>query len=74
MSEHDAETYNKLLSRIEKEVNMTRNVFDALEAAEHERTWAKHQTSGDFDDGKLIESMTNEKNIYRRQVAASRRK
>ncbi|VDM60642.1 unnamed protein product [Angiostrongylus costaricensis] len=39
-----------------------------LEAKRKERQWTRHQTSGDLDDGKLIEGVTGEKNIYRRRL------
>lgn len=65
MSDYDANAYNELYEKIGKQVKMFRTMVDLLEAREHERQWAKHQTSGDFDDGKLIEGMTGEKTIYR---------
>lgn len=65
MSEYDADAYNQLASHIGKQVRVLRGIIDSLESQRHEREWAKHQTSGDLDDAKLIESMTGEKNIYR---------
>lgn len=65
MSSYDANAYNELYEKIVKQVKMFRTIVDSLEAREHERHWAKHQTSGDLDDGKLIEGMTGEKTIYR---------
>jgi hypothetical protein len=65
MSEHDAEAYEKLHRKTERQTTMLKNIIDSLEAKEKERQWAKHQTSGDLDDGKLIEGMTGEKTIYR---------
>ncbi|CAD5234405.1 unnamed protein product [Bursaphelenchus xylophilus] len=68
MSEHDAEEYQKIHSKISKQVNSLRNVIESLEAREKERQWSKNQTAGDLDDGKLIEGIAGEKNIYRRRV------
>lgn len=65
MSEHDANAYESLHKKIERQTTMLKNIIDSLEAKEKERQWAKHQTSGDLDDGKLIEGMTGEKTIYR---------
>uniref|UniRef100_A0A915CPU8 VWFA domain-containing protein n=1 Tax=Ditylenchus dipsaci TaxID=166011 RepID=A0A915CPU8_9BILA len=68
MSEYDADAYNELNNKISKQVKVFKSILDSLEAREHERQWAKHQTSGDLDDGKLIEGMTGEKAIYRRRI------
>lgn len=65
MSQHDASAYNELYVKISKQVKMLKGIIGSLEAKEHERQWAKHQTSGDLDDGKLIEGMAGEKAIYR---------
>lgn len=65
MSEYDADAYEKLHKKVDKQVAVLRNIIDSLEAKEKERQWAKHQTTGDLDDGKLIEGMTGEKTIYR---------
>jgi hypothetical protein len=67
MSEYDADAYNQLAVRIRKQVRMLRGIIDSLESRKHDREWAKHQTSGDFDDAKIIEGMTGDKNIYRLQ-------
>uniref|UniRef100_A0A1I7YH63 VWFA domain-containing protein n=1 Tax=Steinernema glaseri TaxID=37863 RepID=A0A1I7YH63_9BILA len=68
MSEYDADAYKQLYSKIERQATVLKNVIDSLEAKEKERQWVKHQMSGDFDDGKLIEGMTGEKAIYRRRL------
>lgn len=65
MSEHDADAYARLHQRVAKHVGHLRSVIESLEAREKERQWAKNQTSGDLDDGKLIEGLAGEKNIYR---------
>lgn len=39
-----------------------------LEARGRERQWVRHQTSGDVDEGKLIEGVTGEKAVYRRRA------
>ncbi|TKR72344.1 hypothetical protein L596_019812 [Steinernema carpocapsae] len=68
MSEYDSDAYNQLYKKVEKQATVLKNVIDSLEAQEKERQWVKHQMSGDFDDGKLIEGMTGEKAIYRRRL------
>ncbi|KAI6195560.1 VWFA domain-containing protein [Aphelenchoides fujianensis] len=68
LSEHDATAYNSLLSKVLSAINLTKRVLEDLQAKEKDRRWAKHQTSGDLDDGKLIEGMTGERNVYRKRV------
>ncbi|VDM74551.1 unnamed protein product [Strongylus vulgaris] len=68
MSEYDADAYMSLWSKIEKHSNLLRSVVEQLEAKEKERLWARHQTTGDLDDGKLIEGITGERNIYKRRI------
>lgn len=40
---------------------------DATVTVGKERQWLKNQTHGDLDDGRIIEGLTGEKNIYRRR-------
>ncbi|CAJ0945171.1 unnamed protein product, partial [Mesorhabditis belari] len=68
MSEYDDEAYQKLWKRVQRESAHLKSIIEQLEAKKKERLWARHQTIGDLDDGKLIEGMTGEKNIYRRRV------
>lgn len=68
MSEYDANVYKQFYDKVSRQVGLLKNVVDSLEAREKERRWAKHQTSGDLDDNKLIEGMAGEKAIYRKRV------
>uniref|UniRef100_A0A7E4ZTR3 von Willebrand factor A domain-containing protein 8 n=1 Tax=Panagrellus redivivus TaxID=6233 RepID=A0A7E4ZTR3_PANRE len=68
MTEHDAAQYEAVRGKIDSYVTRMKAVIDSLEAREQERQWMKHQTSGDLDDGKLIEGMTGEKAIFRRRM------
>ncbi|EYC24845.1 hypothetical protein Y032_0013g2134 [Ancylostoma ceylanicum] len=68
MSEYDADAYMSLWKKIEKQSTLLRSIVEQLEAREKERQWARHQTVGDLDDGKLIEGITGERNIYKRRI------
>lgn len=65
MSEYDADAYNSLWKKVEGLSGRLKGIVEQLEAKRRERLWARHQTSGDLDDSKLIEGITGEKNIYR---------
>lgn len=67
MSEHDASLYRQLSESVQRQVQLLRVILDSLQATSKERQWLKHQTSGELDDSKLIESITGEKAIYRRR-------
>ncbi|CAI2356267.1 unnamed protein product [Caenorhabditis sp. 36 PRJEB53466] len=68
MSDYDAEAYENVWKKVQASSRKLASVIDQLEAKKKEREWTKHQTSGDLDDGKLIEGVTGEQNIYRRRV------
>lgn len=67
MSEYDAEMYENFLQNVQKQVNILRVILDGLQAKSKERHWMKHQTSGELDDTKLIESITGEKSVYKKR-------
>lgn len=62
--------YNKYVNskhRIDKYVKQLRNVLETTEAKKKERVWVSRQTSGDFDERRLIDGLTGEKNVYKRR-------
>ncbi|KJH40797.1 hypothetical protein DICVIV_13241 [Dictyocaulus viviparus] len=71
MSEYDDNAYMSLWSKVEKHSTRLRSIIEQLDAKRKERQWIRHQTSGDLDDGKLIEGITGERNIYRRRLDVS---
>ncbi|KAE9414501.1 hypothetical protein Angca_006025 [Angiostrongylus cantonensis] len=68
MSEYDDDAYMSVWNKIEKHASHLRSIIEQVEAKRKERQWTRHQTSGDLDDGKLIEVVTGERNIYRRRL------
>ncbi|CDW54563.1 AAA 5 domain containing protein [Trichuris trichiura] len=68
MSEFDAETYDSLMKQVGKHVDYLKQVMQGLQARGKERRWVRHQTSGDFDEGKVVEGITGEHNVYRRRL------
>lgn len=55
MSMSSAQDYYSYLHQVENQINQLRVVLQGLQAKSKERVWLRHQTSGDLDDGKLIE-------------------
>ncbi|KPI95707.1 Uncharacterized protein KIAA0564-like [Papilio xuthus] len=68
MSEYDAKLYGQFLRAVQPQIGALRGVLAELQAKKKERQWSRHQTSGDLDDGKIIEGLTGERAIYRRRV------
>jgi hypothetical protein len=43
-------------------------ILNSIQAKGKERQWIMHHTYGDFDDSKIIEGLSGEKNIYCRRA------
>ncbi|CAK1551283.1 unnamed protein product, partial [Leptosia nina] len=68
MSEYDANLYGNFLKAVQPQISALRGVLAELQAKKKERQWSRHQTSGELDDGKIIEGITGERSIYRRRA------
>ncbi|XP_026486549.2 von Willebrand factor A domain-containing protein 8 [Vanessa tameamea] len=68
MSEYDAKLYGQFLRAVQPQIGALRGVLAELQAKKKERQWSRHQTSGELDDGKIIEGITGERSIYRRRT------
>ncbi|CAL8113762.1 unnamed protein product [Orchesella dallaii] len=65
MSKYDGNVYEDMIHPIKAQIQSLRTVLESLQSNAKERKWVRHQTSGEFDDSKLIEGVVGEKNIYR---------
>ncbi|XP_050685051.1 von Willebrand factor A domain-containing protein 8-like [Leptidea sinapis] len=68
MSEFDAGLYQQFYRAVQPQISALRGVLAELQAKKKERQWSRHQTSGELDDGKIIEGITGERSIYRRRT------
>lgn len=68
MSIYDDSIYRQYLQPIQHQIKQMHSILDQMKFKSNERQWIKHQTHGEFDDNKLIESLTGEKNIYRHRT------
>lgn len=68
MTEEDNRMYNGVLEQVRGPIVQLQNMLSTLKAHDGERTWAKHQSDGVWDDAKLVEGITGERNIYKRRV------
>ncbi|ETN04638.1 hypothetical protein PPTG_14469 [Phytophthora nicotianae INRA-310] len=67
MSEREWETYLSYFKRVERESAQLRAVLANLEAVAHERNWLRHQSSGELDDGKLVDGVAGERLVFKRR-------
>ncbi|RLN95927.1 hypothetical protein BBJ28_00014037, partial [Nothophytophthora sp. Chile5] len=67
MSDCEWETYQSYFTRVERESAQLRAVLGNLEAVAQERSWLRHQSSGELDDGKLVDGVAGERLVFKRR-------
>lgn len=67
MSEREWQAYQSYFARVEHESSQLRSILDNLESYAQERTWLKHQSSGELDDAKLVDGVTGERLVFKRR-------
>uniref|UniRef100_K3W7I1 VWFA domain-containing protein n=1 Tax=Globisporangium ultimum (strain ATCC 200006 / CBS 805.95 / DAOM BR144) TaxID=431595 RepID=K3W7I1_GLOUD len=67
MSEREWKTYQSYFARVERESAQLRSILDNLESYAQERTWLKHQSSGELDDAKLVDGVTGERLVFKKR-------
>lgn len=67
MGRSDYETYLRFKSRVAKEIDQLRNVFEELARRSTERVWLRNQSHGDLDDNRIVDGLTGERMIFKRR-------
>ena len=67
MSNHDAVLYQNYVSKVERQIATLKEMLTALRSKGSERSWLRHQTTGDLDDSKLVDSISGERNVFMRR-------
>ena len=67
MSSHDATLYQQYLSKVRSQIAALKETLTVLQNRGNERSWLRHQTTGDLDDNKLVDSISGEKNVFVRR-------
>ena len=67
MSGHDANLYQQYLSKVRSQVTALKETLTAVQNRGIERSWLRHQTTGDLDDTKLVDSISGDKNVFVRR-------
>ncbi|CUG86776.1 GPI-anchored surface protein, putative [Bodo saltans] len=71
MTEEDHSQYQSLVKGVQGPIAQLQNMLSGLKAKEGERMWARHQSDGVWDDAKVVEGITGERNIYKRRIESS---
>ena len=64
LAPHDARKWELLLKAVAAPVGRMRVALASRGAKEKERVWQKQQTSGELDDGRIVDGVAGERNIY----------
>lgn len=67
MTEKEWATYEAYFARVEHESSQLRSILDNLESFAQERSWLRHQSSGELDDAKLVDGVTGERLVFKRR-------
>lgn len=67
MSDREWATYQRYADRVEPEIGQLRAILGNLESVEQERSWLKHQSSGELDDSKLVDGVAGERLVFKRR-------
>ena len=72
MSSHDAALYQQYLSKVRQQIAALKGTLTNMETKGSERSWLKHQSTGELDDSKLVDSISGDKNVFVRRGEAER--
>ena len=64
---HDARRWQLLLKAVEAPVGRMRVALASRGAKERERVWQRQQTSGELDDGRIVDGVAGERNVYKKR-------
>ena len=67
MSIDEDSMYIQYYSKVEKQINQLRTIFQSTQSKQIERQWLTNQNQGDLDDNKLIDAVTGNRLVYRRR-------
>ena len=63
----EADIYHQLSSSFHREIVQIQSLVDSLHARKHERGWVRHQSSGEWDDMKLVEGLIGDRNVFKKR-------
>ncbi|ETV82729.1 hypothetical protein, variant 2 [Aphanomyces astaci] len=67
MTNHELASYQQYVDRVHGETTQLRDLFHNVEQLADERGWLKHQSSGEWDDAKLVDGLSGDRNVFKRR-------
>eukprot|EP01065_Artemidia_motanka_P007773 TRINITY_DN1388_c0_g1_i4.p1 TRINITY_DN1388_c0_g1~~TRINITY_DN1388_c0_g1_i4.p1 ORF type:complete len:1876 (+),score=645.13 TRINITY_DN1388_c0_g1_i4:46-5673(+) len=67
MSDTENDMYSRAYGVVKTQIALLQTLLRGLRSKEGDRVWLRHQTDGVWDESKLVEGLTGEKNIFRRR-------
>ncbi|RHY25348.1 hypothetical protein DYB32_009692, partial [Aphanomyces invadans] len=67
MTNQEFATYQTYFDRVGAETSQLRHILKNVEQQSDERGWLKHQSSGEWDDSKLVDGLSGERNVFKRR-------
>ena len=68
MGENDYENFKRFSSAVQTQVEQTKDLLDEVCRRGRERVWLRNQSGGDLDDGKIVDGLSGERNIYKKRA------
>jgi hypothetical protein len=67
MSSGDWDMYQQFVDPIRAEIVKLRAILNQTEVKQKEQGWIKHQSHGELDDSKIVDSVVGERYVYKRR-------
>ena len=67
MSSHDAALYQQYLGKVRQQIAALKGTLTGMESKGTERSWLRHQSTGELDDSKLVDSISGDRNVFVRR-------
>ncbi|KAJ1640768.1 hypothetical protein T492DRAFT_925986 [Pavlovales sp. CCMP2436] len=70
MTPFEATAYARIVEPVAREIRQLRNVLAGHESRERARVWLGGQSSGELDDGRLVDGLAGESAVYKQRADA----
>ena len=67
MSSHDSDLYQQYLRKVRQHIAALKATLTAMQNRGTERSWIRHQSTGELDDSKLVDSISGDRNVFVRR-------
>ena len=68
MGQNDYENFQRFSGAVQTQVEQMKDLLDEVCRRGRERVWLRNQSGGDLDDGKIVDGLSGERNIYKKRA------